>query len=109
MKGITGVVFIELSGGAVDAKDLAAVTPAGQVPEIPVERSPLSVVLEQLPKIVAKFSSIEDKVSKVVTEVSGITNQVKEDPSVLIMGAKKKPEATKDTSALAKEKRAPGQ
>ena len=59
MKGITGVVFIELSGGAADAKDLVAVTPAGRIPEIPVERSPLSVVLEQLPKIIAKFSSIE--------------------------------------------------
>jgi len=109
MKGITGVVFVELNGGATNAQDLVSVTPAGQVPEIPAERSPLSIVLEQLPKIVAKFSSIEDKVSKVVTDVGGLTNQIKDDPSVLIMGAKKKPAAAKDPSELAKEKRAPGQ
>ncbi|MEP7181422.1 MAG: MlaD family protein [Betaproteobacteria bacterium] len=91
MKGITGVVFIELNGGAADAKELVAVTPAGQVPEIPAEKSTLSVVLEQLPKIIAKFSAIEDKVSKVVTEVGGITKQIKEDPSVLLKGPKEKP------------------
>ena len=100
MKGITGVMFIELNGGAVDAKDLVAVTPAGQVPEIPAERSTLSVVLEQLPKIIGKFSAIEDKVSKVVTEVGGITNQIKEDPSVLLKGPKEK--APKEKPAPAK-------
>ena len=101
MKGITGVVFIELNGGAADAKELLAVTPAGQIPEIPSEKSALAVVLEQLPKLIAKFSSIEDKVSKVVTEVGGITKQVKEDPSVLLKGPKEK-------TAAPKEKPAPG-
>ena len=91
MKGITGVVFIELNGGAANAKDLVAVTPAGQIPEIPSEKSVLSLVLEQLPKVIAKFSSIEDKVSKVVTEIGGITKQIKEDPSVLLKGPKEKP------------------
>ena len=90
MKGITGVMFIELNGGAIAAKELVAVTPAGQVPEIPAERSALSVFLEQLPKIIGKFSAIEDKVSKVVTEVGGLTNQIKEDPSVLLWGSKEK-------------------
>ena len=51
-------------------------------------------MLEQLPKIIAKFSSIEDKVSKVVTEVGGITKQLKEDPSVLLKGPKEKPAPT---------------
>ena len=45
MKGLTGVNFIELSGGAADAKDLVAVTPAGQIPEIPAEKSKLAVIL----------------------------------------------------------------
>jgi len=108
MKGITGVVVIELNGGAADAKDLVAVTPAGQIPEIPVERSALSLVLEQLPKIIGKFSAIEDKVSKVVTEVGGITNQIKEDPSVLLKGPKEKPAAKDARSASDKEKLAPG-
>jgi len=91
MKGITGVVFIELSGGAANAKDLVAVTPAGEIPEIPAEKSALSVVLEQLPKVIAKFSTIEDKVMKVVTDVGGITKQIKDDPSVLLKGPKEKP------------------
>ena len=90
-KGITGVVFIELNGGGAAAKDLVAVTPAGQVPEIPSEKGTLSVILEQLPKILAKFSAIEDKVQKVVTDVGGITNTIKEDPSVLLRGPKEKP------------------
>ena len=91
LKGITGVNFIELSGGAADAKNLVDVTPAGQIPEIPAEKSTLSVILEQLPKIIAKFSAIEDKVQKVVTDVGGITKQIKEDPSVLLKGPKEKP------------------
>src|SRR2546425_6167697 len=35
LKGITGVVFIELNGGAPKAQTLLAATPEGQVPEIP--------------------------------------------------------------------------
>jgi len=89
-KGITGVVFIELNGGGAGAKDLVAVTPAGQIPEIPSEKSALSTILEQLPKVIAKFSSIEDKVQKVVTDVGGITNTIKEDPSVLLRQPKAK-------------------
>ncbi len=89
-KGITGVVFIELSGGSAGAKDLVAVTPAGQIPEIPSERSTLSSILEQLPKVIEKFSSIEDKVQKVVTDVGGITNKIKEDPSLLLRQPKER-------------------
>ena len=39
LKGITGVVYVELDGGSPDAKRLVAVTPEGQVPEIPYEKS----------------------------------------------------------------------
>ena len=90
MKGITGVNFIELSGGAADAKDLVAVTPAGQIPEIPAEKSKLAVILEQLPKIIQKFSLIEDKVQKVVTDVGGVAAKIKEDPSLLLRRPKAK-------------------
>ena len=95
MKGITGVNFIELTGGATDAKDLVAVTPAGQVPEIPAEKSKLTVFLDQLPKVVQKFSAIEDKVQKVVTDVGGVTDKIKEDPSLLLRRPKEKPAAAK--------------
>ena len=95
MKGITGVNFIELTGGATDAKDLVAVTPAGQVPEIPAEKSKLTVFLDQLPKVVQKFSAIEDKVQKVVTDVGSVTDKIKEDPSLLLRRPKEKPAAAK--------------
>jgi len=66
MKGITGVNVIELSGGSADARTLVAVTPAGQVPEIPVQKSSITTMLEQLPKVIEKFSRIEDQTKKVV-------------------------------------------
>ena len=61
LKGITGVVFIELNGGAPDAKTLVAATPEGQIPEIPSEKSTLSAMLDQLPQVIEKFSAIEDQ------------------------------------------------
>ena len=93
LKGITGVVYIELTGGSANAKDLLAATPPAQVPEIPSEKSKLSALLDALPKVVEKFSAIEDKVDKVVTDVGGITNKVKENPSILLRRPKEKPAA----------------
>jgi len=87
-KGITGVSFIELSGGTSDAQTLVAATPAGQVPEIPAEKSSLTTMLEQLPKVIAKFSTIEDQAKKVVADAGVVTAEVKENPSVLLRGRK---------------------
>jgi phospholipid/cholesterol/gamma-HCH transport system substrate-binding protein len=84
MKGITGVVFIELNGGNPVAKPLLAVTPEGKVPEIPSEKTGLRAMLDELPKLVAKFTAIEDQVKKVVTSVGGLTEKVKENPSLLL-------------------------
>ena len=39
LKGLTGVVFIELNGGDPAAKTLLAVTPQDKVPEIPSEKA----------------------------------------------------------------------
>src|SRR6202171_1859212 len=58
LKGITGVVFIELNGGAPNAQSLVAVTPEGQIPEIVWERSSLTSVLDSLPKIIEKFCAL---------------------------------------------------
>jgi len=90
LKGITGVVFIELNGGDQAAKTLLAVTPPDTVPEIPSERTGLKAMIDDLPKIVAKFSALEDQIKKVVTGVGAVTAKVKEDPSVLVFGPKKK-------------------
>jgi len=84
LKGITGVVFIELNGGSAAAELLAAATPEGQVPEIPSEKSNLTTFLDQLPKVVEKFSALEDKTAKVLTDVGEVTQKVKENPSVLL-------------------------
>lgn len=84
LKGITGVVFIELDGGSAGAELLAAATPEGQVPEIPSEKSNLTAFLDQLPKVVEKFASLEDKTAKVLNDVKEVTQKVKENPSVLL-------------------------
>ena len=95
LKGITGVVYIDLSGGSADAKRLVDVTPNTLVPEIPSEKSRLAVLLEQLPKVVDKFSAIEDQAKKVVTDVGSVTTRIKENPSLLLRSPPKEKE--KDT------------
>ena len=94
LKGLTGVVFVELNGGSPKSDYLAAATPAGQVPEIASEKSNLTTFLDELPKIAQKFSAIENKTSKVLDDVGEVTRQVKENPSVLLRGPREKPRAT---------------
>lgn len=91
LKGLTGVVFIELNGGDPAAQTLLAVTPPDKVPEIPSEKTGLKAVLDDLPKLVGKFSTmaekfsaLEDQVKKVVTSVGGLTDKVKDNPSLLL-------------------------
>ncbi len=95
LKGITGVVFIELTGGSPDAPSLLAVTPKDQIPEIPAEKSSLKAILDQLPKVIEKFSSIEDQIKKVLTDVSGLTSKLKENPSLLLSPPKEKTTPTR--------------
>ena len=64
LKGITGVVFIELSGGSPKARTLLAATPQDQIPEIPSQKSSLNTALDQLPREIDKFSAIEDQGKK---------------------------------------------
>ena len=95
LKGITGVVFIELNGGNPDAKSLLAGAPKDQIPEIPSEKSGLKAALEQLPKVIEKFSAIEDQVKKVVSDVGGLTSKLKENPSLLLKPPKENPAPTR--------------
>ena len=55
LKGITGVVFIELNGGDPAAQTLLAATPAGKIPEIPSEKTGLKAMLDDLPKLVGEI------------------------------------------------------
>jgi phospholipid/cholesterol/gamma-HCH transport system substrate-binding protein len=84
MKGITGVVVIELNGGDPAAQTLLAVTPPGKVPEIPSEKTGLKAMIDELPKLVEKFSSLEDQAKKLVTNVGAVTDKVKANPSLLL-------------------------
>lgn len=96
LKGLTGIVFIELHGGTPNASTLLASTPGGQVPEIVSQKSKLTSVLDQLPGVVERLSAIEAQANKVLGEVGGVTRQVKEDPSVLIWGPKDKDKEKKE-------------
>ena len=93
LKGFTGVVFIELDGGSPTGERLAEATPAGQLPLIVAEKSTLGTVIDQLPKVIEKFGSLEDQTKKVLTDVNGLTAKIKDNPSLLIFPQKDK---TKD-------------
>ncbi|MBT9612872.1 MAG: MCE family protein [Burkholderiales bacterium] len=84
LKGLTGAVFIELSGGDPAAQTLLAVTPPGKMPEIPSEKTGLKAMLDDLPKLVEKFGALEDQVKKVVTSAGALTEKVKANPSLLL-------------------------
>ena len=84
LKGITGVVFIELNGGDPAAQTVLAVTPEDKIPEIPSEKTGLKAMLDELPKVVEKFAAIEDQVKKLVTNVGALTDKVKDNPSLLL-------------------------
>jgi phospholipid/cholesterol/gamma-HCH transport system substrate-binding protein len=106
LKGITGVMFIELSGGSAEAQKLAEATPQGQIPEIASAKSSLTTVMDELPKVIEKFGRLEDKASKVVADVGGVTGQIKENPSVLLFGKKDK-DKEKDKSASSQKSASP--
>src|SRR5436853_4841459 len=89
LKGITGVVYIELNGGTPNAQSLVAATPEGAIPEIPFEKGGLASVMDQLPKVVEKFSAIEDQTKKVVTDLGEVTGKIKNNP-LLKLGSKNK-------------------
>jgi phospholipid/cholesterol/gamma-HCH transport system substrate-binding protein len=98
MKGITGVVLIELNGGNPSAPTLLASTANGQIPEIPSEKSTLTAILDLLPKLLDKFSSLESQVKNVVTDLGATTTKIKENPSVLIWGPKETTAPTSKTT-----------
>jgi phospholipid/cholesterol/gamma-HCH transport system substrate-binding protein len=93
LKGLTGVVNIELNGGDQAAETLIAATPKGTIPEIPSEKTGLKAMLDALPKLVEKFSAIEDQVKKVVTRVGGLTEKVNDNPSLLLRRPEEKRKA----------------
>jgi phospholipid/cholesterol/gamma-HCH transport system substrate-binding protein len=104
LKGITGVVFVELNGGSADAKRLTDVTPEGKIPEIPYQKGQLTSLLDALPKMIENFTSIGGQAKKVLSDVGAVasdiktstgniketTEKVKENPSLLLRRPKRK-------------------
>jgi phospholipid/cholesterol/gamma-HCH transport system substrate-binding protein len=90
VKGITGVIFVELNGSKANSPALLASTRAGEIPEIPAEKGTLTAILDMLPKLLEKFSSIENQVKNVVTDIGEVTSEIKENPSLLLRGPREK-------------------
>ena len=91
LKGITGGVFIELNGGLPKSATLLAVTAPGETPVIVSEKSSLTTAMDKLPRVVEKFSVIEDQAQKALDDVKTFTNKVKENPSLLLRRPKDPP------------------
>ncbi len=94
LKGITGVVYIELNGGAPNAESLT-------------EKSSLTTVMDQLPKVIEQFSAIEKQTKKVMSDVGEVTERVKGSPVMKMFPAKEKTtsEPTEKAAIPPKEKR----
>ena len=82
-------------GSNPKAQTLLAATPADKMPEITTEKTGLKAALDELPKLIGKFSVIaekfsglEDQTKKVVTKVDALTDQVKDNPSLLLRAPK---------------------
>ena len=106
LKGITGVLFIELNGGSAKAQPLVAATPEGRIPEIASEKSPLTTALEALPKAIDRFVALEGQTGKVLADVGAATSEIKQNPQSLIFGRKSKAGSETSPQAAAKEKAA---
>jgi phospholipid/cholesterol/gamma-HCH transport system substrate-binding protein len=108
LKGITGVVYVELNGGAPNAQTLLAVTPEGQIPEIASEKSSLTTVMDQLPKVIEQFSAIEKQTKKVMSDVGEVTERVKDSPVMKLFPAKEKTSSAPADKAAIPPKEKPG-
>ena len=103
MKGVTGTMYIELHGGTKDAQRLADATQPGNTPEIASEKSTLNAALDALPKLLEGFGTIQQKTQRLLADVGEVTKnakvasknvretteEVKEDPRLLIWKKKK--------------------
>ena len=59
---------------------------------LPFRSAGLKAMLDNLPKVVEKFSALEDQVKKVVTNAGALTEKVKANPSLLLRRPEKKEE-----------------
>ena len=67
LQGITGTVYIELTGGDPTKPDLAQNREDG-IPEIPAQQSSLNALIDRVPILLDKVSAAVDQVSKLFSD-----------------------------------------
>lgn len=96
LQGITGAVFIELTGGRPNRPHLLEVTERGEVPVIPSEVSGIAAVVNQLPEIMDKLSKFADQMNALASDeniaslgaVLGNTRDISSDVSDIVRNSK---------------------
>jgi len=68
LQGITGTVYIELTGGDPSKPDLVQNKDSDEVPEIPAQQSSLSALIDRVPILLDKVSGMIDQVNKVFSD-----------------------------------------
>lgn len=69
MQGITGTVFVELSGGGDPrAPDLVNENNKNRIPEITAEQSSLNAVIDRVPLLLDKISNAVDRINQVLSD-----------------------------------------
>jgi phospholipid/cholesterol/gamma-HCH transport system substrate-binding protein len=110
LQGITGVVYIELSGTTPEAPNMTSNN--NDLPEIPAQPSTLNAIMDMLPEILQKVSHIADQADKLFSDkniaalsktfgniqkassnAKEATQEIKENPTKLIFSPKKKEES----------------
>lgn len=67
LQGITGVIFIELTGGSNEAPNLMDATQE-EIPEIKSQSSPLNAIVDRLPEVVDKTEKGIEQVNKLLSD-----------------------------------------
>lgn len=68
LQGITGVVFIELTGGSNNMPSLMSFAESGEVPEIKAQSSPLNAIVDKLPELLDRVSHGVEQFNKVLSD-----------------------------------------
>lgn len=69
LQGITGVVFIELSGGSNAAQNLADISEKeDKVQEIKAKSSPLNAIVDRMPELLDRISNGVEQINKMISD-----------------------------------------
>jgi phospholipid/cholesterol/gamma-HCH transport system substrate-binding protein len=108
LQGITGSIYVELSGTTSQADNLVA-SEESIPPEIPAKPGSIEAIIDILPEIMEKLSAIGDQLNKALSDrnilaftdmmqqlqktshdISDLTRELKEDPSKILNPPKEK-------------------